>query len=829
MPPPTSAPTPLEEARLRALFDNLPEALAVLDPDGTILDVNPAGSALFRYTREALLGMNARDLATDGDRLDDRRAGQVISARGWYTGPFTGLRADGTTFPEETTLTFGTIGGREVIFCLVRDMSVPHRLNADIVRLSGLARLHEAGHDLDQVAREAVGLARRALDADRGAVARLEPEGHLEWLAQHGMERLQAVITDRSDLDRVPEVAAALLEGRPAFVDRRAPRFRPGPQGPLLDELGAAAYAFIPLHAGDDLTGALTLLWSREPPEMARDQIVLDTVGRLVGMALANTMLRDTLLSRSRALDESEARYRRLFYEAPEALLFQTTDGRIVDANRAAERLYGRPRADLLDLAVDQIMLITSEERQRRIDQLRTTGRGVFRGIGMRADGATYPEEREVALTQLGGEEHFLVQVRDLTEAQRLQAELLQAQKMEALGHLVSGVAHELNNPLSAIVAFSQLIRRDAHLPDDLRHDADLLVQEADRTRRIVQNLLDFARQLPPERRATAVAQLVDQTLRLHAYALSTNRITVELDLPADLPPIDVDPNQAQQVLLNLTLNAIQALRDRGGPGRLIVSACRTAAAEPDHELVRITVADDGPGIPEATRAHIFTPFFTTKPVGQGTGLGLPVSFEIVAGHGGRLWFEPRPEGGSRFHLELPAAIRRASDLASAHRRHRPRPAAGGTVLVVDDEPAIRAFLARTLIEAGHGVIAAAGGAEAFERIRGRRVDAVLLDHRLVGMDGLEVFERLRRQRPRLARRTILMSGDVFDRTLRTFANANGLHLLAKPFDLETVEATVRQALAGRPRARRRPARRLPEGAPQAAASAGPGRQPERG
>jgi PAS domain S-box-containing protein len=798
--PSTLAPTPLEEARLRALFDNLPEALAVLDADGTILDVNPAATHLFGYPRAVILGMNARDLAMDPDSLDTERAGQQIAERGWYSAPFTGRRADGSSFPEEVTLTFGAAGSRNVIFCLIRDMSAPYRLNADIIRLTALARLHETGRELSEVAREAVALARRALGAERGAVARLVDGDRLEWLAEQRTEGLLSVLTSRADLDRIPELAVALRSGRSAFIDRRVPDFRPGPHGPLADRLGATAYTVIPLRSGEDLIGVLGLIWSREPPEVARTPLLLDTVGRLVGMAITNTTLRNTLEARSLALDESEARYRTLFYEAPEALLFETIDGRIVDANRAAERLYRRSRSELLGLSVDQVTLIASEERQRRIDELRATGRGVFRGVGMRADGSTYPEELEIALTRFGGEEHYLVQVRDLTDQERLQGELLQAQKMEAVGQLVSGVAHELNNPLSAIVAFSQLIRRDANLPDDLRHDAELLVQEADRTRQIVQNLLDFARQRPPERRAISVKDLVDRTLQLHAYALSTNRIDVDLDLPDDLPPIDVDPNQAQQVLLNLTLNAIQALRDRGGPGRLIVSACQTPAPDPDHVLVRLTVGDDGPGVSPAARERIFTPFFTTKPVGEGTGLGLPVSFGIVAAHGGRLWYEPRPEGGSQFHVELPAAVRRASDQLRDGRppRRRRGPASTGTVLVVDDEPAIRAFLIRTLTEAGHIVIAVASGAEALERLRGRHVDAVLLDHRLVGMDGLEAFERLRARRPSLGTRTILMSGDIFDRKLQTFAQANGVHLLAKPFDLETVEEAVRQVLEGR-------------------------------
>ena len=259
--------------------------------------------------------------------------------------------------------------------------------------------------------------------------------------------------------------------------------------------------------------------------------------------------------------------------------------------------------------------------------------------------------------------------------------ELLQAQKMEAIGQLVSGVAHELNNPLAAIIAFSQLLRSDERLPDDMRHDAGLLVQEADRTRRIVQNLLDFARARPPERRPTSIAVLVQSVLELQSYALNTNQIQVKVDIPATLPEVDLDRAQLQQVLLNLTINAIQALRSRqrkppGPPvGQRGAGEDRSGIGWPEgreavrrQERVRITIRDDGPGVPESARARLFDPFFTTKQPGEGTGLGLSVSFGIVAAHGGELWYEPGPGGvGSSFIMELP--VRREADERTAPAR----------------------------------------------------------------------------------------------------------------------------------------------------------------
>jgi CheY-like chemotaxis protein len=381
---------------------------------------------------------------------------------------------------------------------------------------------------------------------------------------------------------------------------------------------------------------------------------------------------------------------------------------------------------------------------------------------------------------------------------------------MEAIGQLVSGVAHELNNPLAAIVAFSQLIRRDERLPVDLRRDAELLVQEADRTRRIVQSLLDFARQRPPERHPTALATLVESVLALQSYSIAAGRIELTVDVPTDLPMIDVDRSQLQLVFLNLMLNAIHAIRAERAEGRIWITARRVGAGAAAQ--VRLVVADDGPGIPEDVRSRLFLPFFTTKPPGEGTGLGLSVSFGIVAAHGGTLRFEPRAGGGATFVLELPIGAGATADGGSpAAAAARPATAttgagAGGPttaasarprVLVLDDEPAIRAFLTKSLRLVGIEAVAVAQGEEAIERCGGEAFAALLVDHRMPGMSGTEVFDAVAAIRPELAGRFIFMSGDVLNPELRAFAERNGAKLLAKPFDVDTVNRLVANVVAG--------------------------------
>jgi two-component system NtrC family sensor kinase len=381
---------------------------------------------------------------------------------------------------------------------------------------------------------------------------------------------------------------------------------------------------------------------------------------------------------------------------------------------------------------------------------------------------------------------------------------------MEAIGQLVAGVAHELNNPLASIIAFSQLMRRDPRLPEDMRRDADLLVAEADRTRRIVQNLLDFARQRPPERHPTHLRRIVESVLSLQSYGLGAGRIDLSVDIPESTPLVAIDRAQLQQVVLNLTLNAIQAIRATGQPGAIAISA-EVVGGGAD-AAVRLTVADTGPGVAPEHRDRLFIPFFTTKPPGEGTGLGLPVSFGIVAAHGGSLSFEPGPGGrGAVFAITLPVE-------ADEHDRGRPQPGQPGEpvgahrpghestdpaterrprVLILDDEPSIRAFLVKALRNAGMEPVAVGTGEEALAAAREPSVSAVLCDYRMAGMSGTEVYERVTRLRPDLRGRFVFMSGDVLNEELAAFAAAHGAILLPKPFDLDTVQQTVQAVVAG--------------------------------
>jgi PAS domain S-box-containing protein len=701
--------------------------------------------------------------------------------------------------------------------------SLGHRVAA----LEDLTRIGEQAGSFEELAQKTVTSVRDALNADAVWYLLAEAEERFEIHATTGelgaFRRLLAGV----HAEDVPG-GIALLDGSGTDIGE----FAGGDVSERTRELAAESdfrwYAAIPIRIGQELAGALICLF-HQPPSLGDG--ALESVSRIAGIALANYRLRERLVS-------SEERYRTLFEESPEALMVTSLGGIVLDVNEAAISLFHAERSEMIDRYVGDFLSTDERELARRRQLVWSEGRGTFRDRARRADGSEFAIENESRVVELDRQRRFLILLRDLSDQEQLQRELLQAQKMEAIGQLVAGVAHELNNPLAAIVAFGQLLNTDKRLPEDMKHDAGLLVQETNRTRRIVQGLLDFARARPPERRPTSITALVKSVLELQAYALSTKHVTVELDIPDSLPQVDLDRAQLQQVLLNLTINAIHALRIReGGPepllkvgAELVRPTLRKGARMDrtrDETRVRITVADNGPGVPEAIRPRLFLPFFTTKQPGEGTGLGLSVSFGIVAAHDGQLWYEPGPGGvGSSFIIEMPVRARVNVDADAAEptpweRRvySPPGPASTGDqpdqaaqaeamaviaegdarprVLALDDEPAIRQVLIKALAQVGIECVAFADGLAALEGLRQMDFAIMLVDHRMAGMSGTEFYQAAVEMKPELANRTVFMSGDVMNPDLADFAKARSIRLLAKPFDIPAVIRVVRETMAG--------------------------------
>ncbi|HEX9579894.1 MAG TPA: ATP-binding protein [Gemmatimonadales bacterium] len=373
----------------------------------------------------------------------------------------------------------------------------------------------------------------------------------------------------------------------------------------------------------------------------------------------------------------------------------------------------------------------------------------------------------------------------DQTERRRLQEQLVQSEKMSAVGQLIAGVAHDLNNPLASVVGFADyLVESAADVPPRLREPLRAIQQEADRAAKIVRNLLSFARKQERRRRVQGLEPILEATILLLNNEFLACHVTPTLEIEAGLPAVDVDANQIQQVVVNLLTNALQAVRASGVGSQVAVRAARWL------DGVAVTVEDNGPGILPEFRERVFEPFFTTKPEGQGTGLGLAICNGIVAEHGGRLALADRPGTGATFRLELPGAA-----AGPEVQPVSPRPVGPLRVLVVDDEPHILHYMDATLTAWGHQVVVSTDGGEALDRLTAEGFDVIISDLRMPRMGGRDFFEALQRDHPEVAARVVFSTGDTIRDDALAFLEELGRPYLRKPFSL----AELRGALASVP------------------------------
>jgi len=355
--------------------------------------------------------------------------------------------------------------------------------------------------------------------------------------------------------------------------------------------------------------------------------------------------------------------------------------------------------------------------------------------------------------------------------------------RLTALSEVISGVAHELNNPLTAILGYAQIF----HSLDgaEREHAVSTIEREAQRAARIVRNLLSFSRQEPAETSRVDIEEVVRRVIEVMRYSLEVDNIRTELRF-AGVPEVEADRAQLEQVLLNLVNNAQQALQPGGG--EIVVTTSNAG------DFVRISVADDGPGVPEDMRDRVFEPFFTTRDVGHGQGMGLSTVYGVVTQHGGRVWVEPSASGGANFVIELPV-VRNGEAAPSSPAPAVAAPARGERVLVVDDELPIRALTSEILSHAGYLVTTAASGDEAIHRLEVATYDLVVADMRMPGMDGATLYDQICDRWPHMEGRILFITGDVEgERTSRRLARGD-VRFLEKPFDTSALLGAIRSAI----------------------------------
>lgn len=572
------------------------------------------------------------------------------------------------------------------------------------------------------------------------------------------------------------------------------------PDDALLVRFGYDSYAAYPLLDQEGQARGLVAVLHNQP---LGDTAILDPLLKLVSLRAAAELDRHQAERQQRILERS---YQAVFDATLDGLLLWHPAGRIVEANPACQTLFGYQREELLSLEPQHLFAPENALGYARFPVTVRSGEPFQTEVqARRRDGSCFQAEMHGVRTDYRGQPHLLAVIRDTSARQRAEAErqhlegqLRQAQKMEAIGHLTGGIAHDFNNILTTMVGYATLA--EEQLSDTTDALARYLAQiqlAGGRARELIQQLLTFSRGHQGEQQILVLPVLVKEALRLLDSAFPTT-LSLRTVLDPATPPIQANPVQIEQVLMNLCLNARDAMEGQGvlevsvgRPLETLDDHCRACQQRVTGEFVELAVSDTGTGMDADTLAHIFEPFFTTKAVGKGSGMGLATTHGIVHDCGGHILVETAPGTGTVFRILLPPHRDTGSDSQAAGYASTTFTRFSGEVLVVDDERSVAEFMAELLESRGFQVNTAADGTQALSLFRAdpQRFCLVIADQTMPRMTGLQLTRELRAQRGELP--VILYSGEGEDLDEERALMSGATALLQKPVDLEILITTI--------------------------------------
>ena len=616
----------------------------------------------------------------------------------------------------------------------------------------------ELEHIVDQVARYAA----RFLQADGSIVVLGEPGGSmLEVVAAEGAlaGHRSAASTATGSL-----VATAIERGRIEVAQEVENR-----DVTVFGTIRARSAAVVPLRLHGERIGAIAVTERQGGPFTTEDLWLLSTVATNASVALANSRL-------FAIVEQGRREWETAFNALREGIAVIGPGGAIQRANSSLARLAGLTEAELIGRNFRELVFGDMETAAALIE-------AAHEGespppVVLRPEGRDRFLRLTIAPLETGHDRagSMVALVEDVTEQRSMEAQLFQNEKMAAIGQLVSGVAHELNNPLTSIAGLTELLLERDVGGDAPRQHLRIIHEQAGRAGRIVKNLLTFVRTGTTEQSPVDVNDVVARTTMLVAYEIRLR----EIELVTELHPLPAvvmgDPHELQQVLLNLLTNAVQAIAGLP-PGRLRRITIETARVE---DRVILAVRDTGDGVPAEHVANLFTPFFTTKPDGQGTGLGLSLSYGLIQAHAGTLAYEEGPEGGAEFTIELPAA-----DLPAGRVTPQP-PERKRRILIVDDDATAHRVIAALFTAERYRVESARNGAEGMAMAAATDYDLVIADATLAAPSGRPFVQELRESDARWAERLIAVGGRNEDRRV------------SKPFDLRRLRSLADEVLGAR-------------------------------
>jgi PAS domain S-box-containing protein len=507
----------------------------------------------------------------------------------------------------------------------------------------------------------------------------------------------------------------------------------------------------------------------------------------------------ETVIVRTDAVaGRSQMKYRQILEALSDAVfIVDPCSTAVLEANRAAHELSKRERESLIGSRFTELCPSLRDCLDDKSDP-HGSFNAVFKAHKdfylLRADGSMVTCQGEAKFLDWDNRSIVQVQVRQVTDRGRVGDAIRRADKLSALGQLIAGVAHELNNPLAVILARSEILAKRVGAAE--QQELMKIHHESDRAARIVKDLLTFVRPGDPQFAVVDINRLVESVLDLHNIELSSLQIQVDKRLGPNLSLTKADARQIEQVFANLVKNATDAMSAQPPP------RCLTVSTAENGTCIRICVSDTGPGVAAEIQTRIFDPFFTTKPPGKGTGLGLAICQNIVQDHRGKLWVESEAGKGASFFVELPLVPCAPNEMAEPE----PMPLLGQVVthagkktLVVDDDAEVQDVLRQILADAGLTVDVAAGGREALQKIGATDYDAILCDLCMPEMDGEQLYDIVAQRNPQLAARMIFVTGDTLGTRSRRFLGRVVNPWIGKPFNISAIEKAVGDMLAKSP------------------------------
>ena len=741
------------------------------------------GSFLVRDIRE-----EENKLYPEDSFLFEHGVKKILYIPLWYESKIIGVLTIGTEYEDD----FTTEDVRSIEFLCknisisIQNFKLMKSLNDSRKQISSIfkiTRILASSLDVRDVFRELSSEIKNIVDFERMALV-------IPSEKEKFMLKILAVVTENSfkinseqSFDRKNTSMDVVIETGQPFLRRDTKKEHFFLEDSLLLKKEVRSYITYPVRSKGKIVGTIDLGHRTANFYTSKDLEKLKPIAEQIGVAIENSMLFEEI-------KKSREEWEMTFDAVSDHVAIISLNSVIIKVNKSLADFFGKEPKEIIGKKCHEVFHQISNchkscpqslmMESKKTETVEIYNEKLDKNFFISVSPIINAEGETTAILHI---------TRDITEEKKLKNQLIQSEKMVSIGQLVSGVAHELNNPLAGIVGYSQLLLK-SNLDNVVKKKIERILDQAQRSAKIVGNLLTFARKKKPERVFTDINNIITKTVELREYDFKANNIKVNLELMKSLPMTVVDPIQIQQVLINLMVNSEHSIAEAKRPsGNIIIST--DVIQEAGKNKIRISVSDNGTGISGEIAGRMFDPFFTTKEVGKGTGLGLSISYGIISEHDGKIYTRNDKKEGATFVLELPILEGEAESSEETTPYEVIKNNSRKKVLVVDDEDDVRLCVKEYLSRKNYDVDEAHDGREAIKMLEENQYHLVISDMRMPGIGGEEFYSIVKEMFPPIAQRIIFMTGDSVNKKTLEFLKNNSNPFILKPFEFQQLDSEL--------------------------------------